>query len=393
MRDARLVVACASLLAVALSSKPALAGWTLTNSGIGQTKGIFDLSTPDPSACYAVGIHDTGSGDQATIWVTTNGGGSWDMKSPSTSPMAMYVSVFAPTPTKAYVGSMRYIFITTDGGLGWTQTGDAGALTMVSGVGGYGENLVVAVTSSGAIFRSDTGGASWAAVDNPISDPLAKVWFLDETHGWLLGNSYDGDTGVYSDGALLRTTDGGLTWDVMFSGEARGIQAVSFINPYEGWLVSVSASGPTFEKTADGGATWTMLDVPTYTEGPVNDLWDVEFFDRCEGWLIVATGEDQVTSSLFYTSNAGESWTEWGMDWAIVPIPFPITLRGQPITMDFSDRSNGYTGGFYEILGRYTGELPDPGCGGTNPDSWTDPERPEGYDYYGDSGCGCSMVR
>lgn len=382
-----------ALLAVlALLPGAAHAGWELTNNGIGQDSGILDIATPDQDTCYAVGVHDTGSGQEAAVWVSTSGGAMWNMQKPSTNPIAFYTSVFAPTTQKAYVGGMRYVFITTNGGTSWTQSGDAGMMTIINGVGGHGENLVMAVAGDGAIYRSDTGGVSWTAVDNPIGDPLARVYFLNETYGWLLGATWDDDAGTYHDGALLRTTDGGLNWDVLFSGENRGVLAVSFINPSEGWMVTDRGSTATFEKTTDGGVTWTEQTMPTFSEGSVNSAPDVHFFDRCEGWLILATGDDQVTSGLFYTSNAGESWVEWGMDWASVPTPFPFPVRGHPMAIDFSDRSHGYTGGFYEIIGKYTGELPAPDCGGADPDSWTDPEAPDGMDYLGDSGCGCSIV-
>jgi hypothetical protein len=118
---------------------------------------------------------------------------------------------------------------------------------------------------------------------------------------------------------------------------------------------------------------------------------DVDFFDRCEGWLILGTGEEQITTGMFYTSDGGSTWTEWGMSWAMVDVPLPIPVRGQPVVMDFSDRAHGYTGGFYEILGRYTADLPDPDCGGDDLDGWTDPDA-TGATGGSTSGCGCSIV-
>jgi photosystem II stability/assembly factor-like uncharacterized protein len=377
----RIRLAAATL--VLLVAGPAHAGWEHSHNGIGQDAGYFDISVPDAENAYVVGVQDTGTGStEAVVMVTHDGGGSWTAHKPSPSPIAFYVSVFAPTGQRAYAGAMGTVWITTTGGASWNASGDAG-LNPIHGLGGYGESLVLASAADGRILRSDSGGASWTDVTNPLgSEGITGFTFIDATTGWGRAGSRDEDSGVYSGGGLIRTTDGGQTWETLFSGEPRTIAAVSFIDAEHGWLVSNSATSRTVERTTDGGTTWTPLSLPSYTMGSVEQVWDVDFFDRCEGWLIASTGTEQVTSGFFYTTDGGESWTEIDMAWTAIDTPLPIPVRGNPIVFDFAGRESGFCGGYFEFLGTYSADAPQPDC--TEPD----PADPS----WEDEGCGCTIV-
>ena len=369
--------------ALVLAAGAAHAGWERSHNGIGQDAGYFGISAPDAMSAYAVGVQDTGTGStEAVIMVTHDGGGTWNAHRPSPSPIAFYVSVFAPTAQKAYAGAMGTVWVTSTGGASWNPSGDAG-MNPIYGLGGHGEALVLAGAADGRILRSDSGGASWAEVTNPLgSEGIRGFAFIDSMNGWGRAGGQDEDTGVYSGGGLIRTTDGGLSWEALFSGEARAIAAVSFISENVGWLVSNSATSRTVEKTTDGGVTWTPLALPSFTMGGIEQVWDVDLFDACEGWLIASTGTEQVTSGFFYTTDGGSSWTEIDMAWTAIDSPLPIPVRGNPIVSDFADRTSGFCGGFFEFLGTYSADAPEPDC------SVPDPVDPS----WEDEGCGCTIV-
>jgi photosystem II stability/assembly factor-like uncharacterized protein len=358
----------------------ALAGWDYSYNGIGQSSGFLDVSSPDPSTCYAVGVQDTGTGNQeGVVMITHDGGGSWTPTKPSTSAMAFYVSVFSPSAQKAYVGTaLGKVWITTNGGGSWEATGDVG-LNAFQAVGGHGDAMVLAAVSDGRILRSDTGGSAWTDVANPLgSEGLTGFQFIDATHGWARAGQEN--EGVYSGGGLIRTADGGMTWETLLAGEARAISSIFFLDENEGILL---ANPPAVERTTDGGRTWTPLAVPAFSAGTINHLWDVVLFDRCEGWLAASTGDEQVTSGFFYTTDGGGSFVEIDMSWAAIDIPLPIPVRGNPIAFDFTSREAGFCGGFYEFLGTYSADVAPPEC------NEPDPTGPTGYT---DEGCGCSIV-
>ena len=78
----------------------------------------------------------------------------------------------------------------------------------VAALGGF----VGAVGSPGTLFfYSDDGGATWAAARTGARAPLRKLFFLDRSNGWAVGDF----------GTILATKDGGRTWTRQRDGGAR----------------------------------------------------------------------------------------------------------------------------------------------------------------------------
>ena len=92
-------------------------------------------------------------------------------------------------------------------------------------------------------------------IDNAIDEwnPTFGVSFVDTNTGTVVGQ----------DGIILRTTDGGNTWTVQFSGTGYSFQAVSFIDADSGIAVG---NRPFFEplivRSTNGGTTWTTQSSP-----------------------------------------------------------------------------------------------------------------------------------
>ena len=123
-----LAVAAAVLLAAA----PARAGWTLQHNGTGQDQGYFQISAFDPQHAMAVGTHNDPSSSNATaIFAVTSDGATWTTSTPKAGtpgPMGMefYSSVHMVSATKAFVGSLGKLLVTTDGGASWTAYAESG---------------------------------------------------------------------------------------------------------------------------------------------------------------------------------------------------------------------------------------------------------------------------
>lgn len=124
--------------------------------------------------------------------------------------------------------------------------------------------------------------------------PNIKVQFVDSRVGWIVGAQ------------LLRTTDGGRTWNVIrsegfgtFEAEyiGYGHRAIQFIDS----KVGVQLAGNVLAKTTDGGATWTehfSISKPIGQEVPPQSLF---FISPEVGWVI---GE-----YVFHTADGGRTWT------------------------------------------------------------------------------------
>ena len=104
------------------------------------------------------------------------------------------------------------------------------------------------VGQNGLIQQADPSG-DWIDVDSGVSADLFDITFASPSVGWAAGQA----------GTVLRTTDGGATWQ-------------RFSVPTDEDLVRISATsrsaarvmtrnGQTYV-TRDGGATWTRLGEP-----------------------------------------------------------------------------------------------------------------------------------
>lgn len=125
------------------------------------------------------------------------------------------------------------------------------------------------VTSTG-LFKVSNFGADWTSVAVPgfgrDQGRIHAVHFSDDKHGWVAGGVYrpraDGEgapNNALSDdrqqvlvGAIARTTDGGLSWELKRFDDSMGrfVEIVSFQRVV---LVSGDAG---LQSTADGGKTW-----------------------------------------------------------------------------------------------------------------------------------------
>jgi len=107
-----------------------------------------------------------------------------------------------------------------------------------------GERLVAA-GERGRILLSRDSGATWQVASTPTFNTLTSLTFVDAKTGFATGHQ----------GVLLRTVDGGETWQQMALGgkEKPALLAVR-VDGMRG--IAVGAYGAYFE-SADGGMTWT----------------------------------------------------------------------------------------------------------------------------------------
>jgi len=133
----------------------------------------------------------------------------------------------------------------------------AGHSMLLDGVSRDG--LMTAVGERGHILIS-TDGEHWQQITVPTRATLTGVYFHDKMKGWVVGH----------DAVILRTTDGGKTWekvyydpegqtplfDIWFKDEKHGIA----IGAYGLYLVS-----------EDGGASWDVSEMNVIADTSNND--------------------------------------------------------------------------------------------------------------------------
>jgi photosystem II stability/assembly factor-like uncharacterized protein len=123
---------------------------------------------------------------------------------------------------------------------------------------------------------SHDGGRTWQVVYSTAAMRLDKVQFLDDSLGFVAGTALTLDSDELRPGhTLLHTTDGGLTWEPLYTWDSdlhspsttMGLTFLwfRFANPLMGWAtrgrcdwrVSKHPCGLGVMATSDGGRTWT----------------------------------------------------------------------------------------------------------------------------------------
>lgn len=121
-------------------------------------------------------------------------------------------------------------------------------------------------------------------------DNLYAVKFVDKNTGFIAGYS----------GTLLRTIDGGETWEALYMGRNELIRRVDFVDVDYGW--AVGHRGSIFH-TRDGGRSWEVQKSVANTF-----LRDVAFVDRRNGWVV---GHE---ATILHTVDGGSTWVAQTLD-------------------------------------------------------------------------------
>jgi photosystem II stability/assembly factor-like uncharacterized protein len=145
-------------------------------------------------------------------------------------------------------------------------------------------NTGTAVGNGGTILRTTDGGATWERQTSGTTSWLDGVSFTDANAGTAVGEA----------GTILRTTDGGALWERQTSGTTGRLSAVSFTDANAGTAVGEAG---TVLRTTDGGATWVRQ-----PSGTTSWLDGVSFTDANTGTVVGFFG------TILRTTDGGATW-------------------------------------------------------------------------------------
>ncbi|MBI2275999.1 MAG: glycosyl hydrolase [Dechloromonas sp.] len=196
-----------------------------------------------------------------------------------------YVSLAVPAPDLVWAaGTGGKVVQSRDGGKSWVSQ-STGTPHNLLGIAAWDAQHAAAVGNLGTIVVTADGGNSWTAATVPASSNPNKLFRAHIFNGvaWAVGEF----------GALLRSTDQGLTWSRALPEKDRAWNDVFFLGR-QGWLVGEFG---TQMKTADGGETWNEVE----TSNQVS-LMSVTFRDAKHG---VAVG---LSGTVMVSGDGGETW-------------------------------------------------------------------------------------
>jgi photosystem II stability/assembly factor-like uncharacterized protein len=217
----------------------------------------------------------------------TSGTGVWTELNPKV-PRVDYLGIhFVNTDTGWACGDLGTVIKSTDGGESWI-TEETNTTLLILKVDSYNGQVVIATGYDGLILRSSDGGETFEQVSSGVGSGI-DLWGLqmvNDTLGWVSGMNQ----------ILLKTTDGGLGWQQIIPGLNAHYWSLDFLNGQYGMI---ACGGGKILKTTDGGSTWIQLQA-----GDTRALYTVDIIDSLH---IAAAGE---TGKMIYSEDGGLNWTE-----------------------------------------------------------------------------------
>jgi photosystem II stability/assembly factor-like uncharacterized protein len=196
----------------------------------------------------------------------------------------------------AYAAGVHAIYKTVDGGFTWFALAGIPATEQVAALAVRGQR-VFAVTLEGDVYRSLNAGASWArVVDGESLGDFKMAIAIDPANPDAI---YAGDV-LLSPNAqsnLIKSTDGGATWAQLPGSPVGDIRAYDIAIDATG-LVYVAGTGVPVVRSADGGQTWTDLELPA------SSAQSLALDPQIPGTIYGGTSANGVFKSI----NGGESW-------------------------------------------------------------------------------------
>ena len=177
------------------------------------------------------------------------------------------------------------------------RTNDLSSVCLVNATTGW------AVGSEGAMMKTVNGGATWTSQKSDTANRLLSVAFTDTSHGWAVGDA----------GSILVTSDGGRHWTTQHSGTGLQLNSVAFTDRSHGWAVGERG---VILATTDGGRHWKVQRRPDYGIDDRSVL-SVSFTDSKHGRAIeqiMHDGWDYYSCGMLVTADGGAHWTTQDVD-------------------------------------------------------------------------------
>jgi photosystem II stability/assembly factor-like uncharacterized protein len=222
---------------------------------------VMQLVRASRNVVWVVGLERLGVSRSRLVVLRTNDGGRrWKRRPTPRGVKAATLS--APSADVAFLATRdgRRLYRTTDGGTAWTP--------VVSDQNAFGaqfvtERIGLVLRQDGELAHTTDGGKTWKPVRIVGSFRVVGFAHFDDRHWWLAGltcrrrsRRVIGKPSVCIGAKeILRTPDGGRSWDTIRLRTWPGSPDFDFVTP----MVGYAGYGWYRYRTTDGGRTWKRL--------------------------------------------------------------------------------------------------------------------------------------
>lgn len=301
----------------------------LKSSDGGQSWEQFSMPGTDITAGHFTsemnGWVQYGGFDNNQVWVTTDGGDTWNLR--DTLKFPIISQIYMQNDLTGYLASRDFVYKTTDGGEHWIAMHSEPAQSILD-MHVVNANEIWTSQNNGFVFYTLNGGTDWFNINPNIinSNRANAIFATDEGKVWVPGKyvsiSYSADFGSFwwdqipgvkstlfqpyflneevgviggSEGALLKTNNGGATWNRLFHSPFENFFSVTLLDTQT--IMAASSTG-TLWLSFDDGVNWG-----TYTTnlGSITDFHAVDYSH------IVVINE---SGKILRTTNGGFDWDE-----------------------------------------------------------------------------------
>jgi photosystem II stability/assembly factor-like uncharacterized protein len=284
----RIITFAFLFIAICTISIAAQTGWVLQKANIhGDLVAVFFTSS------------DKGwvAGDKGYLASTTDGGQTWTKYPLNTTEDIN--EIYFRNDDNGYLVAGKKMYITRDAGTTWQETriyrtGEFGtgipeflSIRFSDKKHGYAIGSVYNrddIVVDSLLMRTDDGGDTWQRIKVPAKTELFHLDFNGNSHGWIVGDG----------GVILATTDSGITWAKQTSGTSLPLYNVDFRDDNDGYVVG---KGGTILRTSTGGSVWEKVDT-TFRD----TFMRVDFADNKNGFVVGYKGD------VLRSSDRGKTW-------------------------------------------------------------------------------------
>lgn len=239
----------------------------------GRTRAIYVSKLDETSQTWIAGAAGGG------IWKTTDGGGTWEFKTPQLPTMAI---------------------TSISGGVNGTETLYASTGEVIGGS--------VGIIGNG-VFKSTDGGENWFQL--PSTADKLEFSYINR----IVADPENPDTvllctsqGIWEDSfrsEIYRSTDGGNSWDMVYDSQSWVSQLINDSNDFNNIYAAIWGKGVL--KSDNGGVTWSEIYDDFYEVNSRIEL-AVAPSNTSVLYASVVGGASGSQADLYISKNSGENW-------------------------------------------------------------------------------------